>query len=257
MRNIRHSKSVWLAGASALVVGLVGPMAAAQDDSDESPRTLSTVTVTTQKTEESIQDVPIAVSAFDEDALDRLQLAGGPDLVKSIPNVSFTKGNFTSFNFKIRGIGADVVAQSGDAGVGIHQNDIPLTANRLFEAEFYDVERVEVLRGPQGTLYGRNATGGVFNLITAKPVLGEFQADAELTYGNYNTFKGKGMVNLPLGENAALRVAGSYLGRDGYVDNLTTGNDVDDRDLYSVGAYIAVHCTRIPERGVERTTQKS
>ncbi|HCX09401.1 MAG TPA: hypothetical protein DHU81_03380, partial [Hyphomonas sp.] len=81
MRNIRHSKSVWLAGASALVVGLVGPMAAAQDDSDESPRTLSTVTVTTQKTEESIQDVPIAVSAFDEDALDRLQLAGGPDLV--------------------------------------------------------------------------------------------------------------------------------------------------------------------------------
>ena len=71
MRNIRHSKSVWLAGASALVVGLVGPMAAAQDDSDESPRTLSTVTVTTQKTEESIQDVPIAVSAFDEDALDR------------------------------------------------------------------------------------------------------------------------------------------------------------------------------------------
>ena len=243
MRNIRHSKSVWLAGASALVVGLVGPMAAAQDDSDESPRTLSTVTVTTQKTEESIQDVPIAVSAFDEDALDRLQLAGGPDLVKSIPNVSFTKGNFTSFNFKIRGIGADVVAQSGDAGVGIHQNDIPLTANRLFEAEFYDVERVEVLRGPQGTLYGRNATGGVFNLITAKPVLGEFQADAELTYGNYNTFKGKGMVNLPLGENAALRVAGSYLGRDGYVDNLTTGNDVDDRDLYSVRATLAFEPT--------------
>jgi outer membrane receptor protein involved in Fe transport len=243
MRNIRHSKSVWLAGASALVVGLAAPVAIAQEEADESPRTLSTVTVTTQKTEESIQDVPIAVSAFDEDALNRLQLAGGPDLVKSIPNVSFTKGNFTSFNFKIRGIGADVVAQSGDAGVGIHQNDIPLTANRLFEAEFYDVERVEVLRGPQGTLYGRNATGGVFNLITAKPVLGEFQADAELTYGNYNTFKGKGMVNLPLGENAALRVAGSYLGRDGYVDNLTTGNDVDDRDLYSVRATLAFEPT--------------
>lgn len=243
MRNIRHSKCVWLAGASALVIGLAAPAAIAQDDTDESPRTLSTVTVTTQKTEESIQDVPIAVSAFDEDALQRLQLAGGPDLVKSIPNVSFTKGNFTSFNFKIRGIGADVVAQSGDAGVGIHQNDIPLTANRLFEAEFYDVERVEVLRGPQGTLYGRNATGGVFNLITAKPVLGEFQADAELTYGNYNTFKGKGMLNLPIGENAALRLAGSLLQRDGYVDNLVTGNDVDDRDLYSFRATFAVEPT--------------
>jgi outer membrane receptor protein involved in Fe transport len=243
MRNIRHSKSVWLAGASALVVGLAAPVANAQDDADDGQRTLSTVTVTTQKTEESIQDVPIAVSAFDEDALNRLQLTGGPDLVKSIPNVSFTKGNFTGFNFKIRGIGADVVAQSGDAGVGIHQNDIPLTANRLFEAEFYDVERVEVLRGPQGTLYGRNATGGVFNLITAKPVLGEFQANAELTYGNYSTMKAKGMLNLPVGENAALRLAGSYLSRDGYVDNLTTGNDVDDRDLYSFRATFAVEPT--------------
>ena len=234
----RDSKCIWLAGASVLAMGLLAPAAVAQED--EGTRTLSTVTVTTQKVEESIQDVPIAVSAFDESALERLQLTGGPDLVKSIPNVSFTKGNFTGFNFKIRGIGADVVAQSGDAGVGIHQNDVPLTANRLFEAEFYDVERVEVLRGPQGTLYGRNATGGVFNLITAKPVLGEFQADAELTYGNHNTFKAKGMVNLPLGEKAALRLAGSVLQRDGYVNNSVTGNDVDDRDLSSYRATFAI-----------------
>ncbi|MDX1293350.1 MAG: TonB-dependent receptor plug domain-containing protein, partial [Hyphomonas sp.] len=199
MRNIRHSKCVWLAGASALVIGLAAPAAIAQDDTDESPRTLSTVTVTTQKTEQSIQDVPIAVSAFDEDAIDRLQLTGGSDLVKAVPNVSFTKGQFTSANFKIRGIGADVVAQSGDAGVGIHQNDVPLQANRLFEAEFYDIERAEILRGPQGTLYGRNATGGVFNLITAKPVFDEFQADLSLTYGNYSTIKTKGMINLPMG----------------------------------------------------------
>jgi len=223
-------------------MGLLAPAAVAQEES-ENTRTLSTVTVTTQKVEESIQDVPIAVSAFDEEALERLQLTGGPDLVKSIPNVTFTKGNFTGFNFKIRGIGVDSVAQSGDAGVGVHQNDVPLTANRLFEAEFYDVERVEVLRGPQGTLYGRNATGGVFNLITAKPVLGEFQADAELTYGNENTFKAKGMVNLPLGERAALRLAGSLLQRDGYVKNAVTGNDIDDRDLSSFRATFAVEPT--------------
>jgi len=143
--------------------------AAAQAQDRE--RTLQSVVVTTQKSEESIQDVPIAVSAFDEDALEKLQLAGGPDLVKAIPNVAFSATNFGSFNLKIRGIGADVIAQSGDAGVGIHQNDIPLSGSRFFEAEFYDVERVEVLSGPQGTLYGRNATGGVFNLITAKPIL--------------------------------------------------------------------------------------
>ena len=242
MTKYRDSKCVWLAGASVLAMGLLAPAAVAQEES-ENTRTLSTVTVTTQKVEESIQDVPIAVSAFDEEALERLQLTGGPDLVKSIPNVTFTKGNFTGFNFKIRGIGVDSVAQSGDAGVGVHQNDVPLTANRLFEAEFYDVERVEVLRGPQGTLYGRNATGGVFNLITAKPVLGEFQADAELTYGNENTFKAKGMVNLPLGERAALRLAGSLLQRDGYVKNAVTGNDIDDRDLSSFRATFAVEPT--------------
>ncbi|WP_375209519.1 TonB-dependent receptor [Hyphomonas jannaschiana] len=242
MTKYRDSKCVWLAGASVLAMGLLAPAAVAQEEG-ESTRTLSTVTVTTQKVEESIQDVPIAVSAFDEEALERLQLTGGPDLVKSIPNVTFTKGNFSGFNFKIRGIGVDSVAQSGDAGVGVHQNDVPLTANRLFEAEFYDVERVEVLRGPQGTLYGRNATGGVFNLITAKPVLGEFQADAELTYGNENTFKAKGMVNLPLGDKAALRLAGSLLQRDGYVKNSVTGNDIDDRDLSSFRATFAVEPT--------------
>ena len=230
MMNRFESKCILLAGASALALSVGTPSAVAQ----EGERTLGTVLVTTQKTEESIQDVPIAVSAFDESALEKLQLAGGPDLVKSIPNVAATKGNFAGFNFKIRGIGNDAVAQSSDAGVGVHQNDVPLTANRLFEAEFFDVERVETLRGPQGTLYGRNATAGVINVITAKPVLEEFQANARLTYGNYNTFKAKGMINVPLGETAALRLAGSYLTRDGYVDNVVTGNDIDSRDLYGI-----------------------
>ena len=232
MKVSRRSNYILFAGASALALTAGAPAAFAQDD--DGARTLSTVVVTTQKTEESIQDVPIAVSAFDEESLDKLQLAGGPDLVKSIPNVNFTKGNFGGFNFRIRGIGVDAVSTAADAGVGVHLNDVPLTSNSLFEAEFYDIERVETLRGPQGTLYGRNATGGVVNTITAKPVLEEFQADARLTYGNHNTIKGKGMINVPLGETAALRVAGSYLSRDGYVDNLSTGNDIDDRELYSL-----------------------
>ena len=233
MKFTLDSKCALLAGASAMALGVLP--AQAQDVE----RKLGTVLVTTQKAEESIQDVPIAVSAFDEDALEKLKLDGGPDLTKSIPNVAFAKGNFTGYNFKIRGIGADLVAQSGDAGVGVHQNDVPLTANRLFEAEFFDLERVEVLRGPQGTLYGRNATGGVVNVITAKPVLEEFQANARLTYGNYNTFKGKGMINLPLGETAALRLAGSYLSRDGFADNTVTGEDIDGRDLYGLRATFA------------------
>mgnify|MGYP003664210098 FL=1 len=231
------SKTVLLASASALAIGLFGQAAWAQEtDAPESTRTLATVTVTTQKTEQSVQDVPIAVSAFDEDAINRLQLTGGADLVKAVPNVSFTKGQFTGSNFKIRGIGNDAVAQSSDAGVGIHQNDVPLGANFLYEQEYFDIERVEVLRGPQGTLYGRNSTGGVVNIITRKPVFGEFQANAALTYGNYNTIKGQGMVNVPVGEKVALRVAGAITSRDGYTDNTVTGNDVNGRELWSVRA---------------------
>lgn len=230
MKIPTHLKCALHLGASSLVVSALAPAVLAQD----SERKLDAVVVTTQKQAESIQDVPIAVSAFDESALEKLQLAGGPDLVKAIPNVNFTKGNFTGYNFRIRGIGVDAVSTSADNGVGVHMNDVPLTSNMLFEAEFYDVERVETLRGPQGTLYGRNATGGVVNVITAKPVLEEFQANVRLEAGNYSSFKGKGMVNLPIGETAALRLAGSFLSRDGYVDNLTTGNDIDDRNLYSL-----------------------
>ncbi|KJS38406.1 MAG: TonB-dependent receptor [Hyphomonas sp. BRH_c22] len=244
MTRKTDSKTVLFASASALAIGLFGQSAWAQDaDAPESTRTLATVTVTTQKTEQSIQDVPIAVSAFDEDAINRLQLTGGADLVKAVPNVSFTKGQFTGSNFKVRGIGNDAVAQSSDAGVGIHQNDVPLGMNFLFEQEYFDIERVEVLRGPQGTLYGRNATGGVVNIITRKPVLGEFQADAELTYGNYNTIKGKGMVNLPLGEIAALRVAGALTQRDGYATNTVDGSDIDGRDIWSIRATLGFEPT--------------
>ncbi|MEO0982131.1 MAG: TonB-dependent receptor [Pseudomonadota bacterium] len=244
MRFNKRHESALLAGASVLALGLGGATAHAQDAADDDDdMMMGKVVVTTQKTEESILDVPIAVSAFDDAALERLQLAGGRDLVKSVPNVSFTKSNFTGFNFKIRGIGADLIATSGDAGVGIHQNDVPLTANRLFEAEFYDIERVEVLRGPQGTLYGRNATGGVVNVITAKPVLEEFSADVRLEYGNFDSFKAKGFVNVPLGDMFALRVAGSYLTRDGFAFNTVLDQPIDGRDLWSVRGTLAFEPT--------------
>lgn len=233
-----------MAGASAMALMLATPAALAQAaDDDASTRTLGTVTVTTQKKEESIQDVPIAVSAFDQAAIEAQQLTGGPDLVKAIPNVNFTKGNFGGFNFRIRGIGVDAVSTSADAGVGIHYNDAPIGSNSFFEAEFYDVERVETLRGPQGTLYGRNATGGVVNVISAKPVLGEYQADLQFTLGNHNSVKARGMMNIPLGDKAALRLAGSSLSRDGYVDNLTTGNKIDSRDLYAFRGTLAFEPT--------------
>ena len=214
--------------SSAALWPVMAP-AMAQDAEEE-------ITVTAQRRSESIQKVPIAVSAFSEDSLQKQKLDGGPDLVKAIPNVTFAKGNFTGSNFQIRGIGSKLVAASGDSATGIHLNNAPLTANNLFETDFYDTERVEVLRGPQGTLYGRNATGGVLNVITAKPDFEVFDASARFEYGNFNSIKARGMVNVPLGEMFSLRLAGFYTKRDGFGDNLTTGNDVDDRDIYGTRA---------------------
>lgn len=235
MSDTRALRSMLAVGVSAAALTAFAAPAWAQTAPSN---VIEELVVTAQKKEEALQDVPIAVSAFDQNALEKSKIDGGPNLVLAVPNVNFSKGNFTGYNFQIRGIGSKLVAGSGDAGTGIHLNNAPLIANNLFETEFYDVERVEVLRGPQGTLYGRNATGGVVNLITAKPT-DQFEGNVRAEYGNYNTMKARGMINVPLGEIAALRVAGSYLKRDGFGKNLVTGNDADDRDLYGVRATLA------------------
>ena len=225
-------RSLLVVGVSAIAMATIASPAAAQSSGSN---VIEELVVTAQKKEEALQDVPIAVSAFDQNALEKSKIDGGSNLVLAVPNVNFSKGNFTGYNFQIRGIGSKLVAPSGDAGTGIHLNNAPLIANNLFETEFYDVERVEVLRGPQGTLYGRNATGGVVNLITSKPT-DSFQGNVRAEYGNYDTMKFRGMVNVPLGDTFALRVAGNYLKRDGYGQNLTTGHDADDRDLWAARA---------------------
>ena len=192
------------------------------------------VVVTAQRRAQSLQSVPLAVSAFDSEALEAQQIENSSDLQLTLPNVSFTKGNFTASSFTIRGIGDLCVGVSCDSATAIHLNDEPLFSTRLFETEFFDLERIEVLRGPQGTLFGRNATAGVVNLVTAKPELGDFGGEIEGSYGNFNAFEGRGMINIPLGDTFGARVAGIYLKRDGYTENLFNNTDIDGREIYSV-----------------------
>ncbi|HEX5776669.1 MAG TPA: TonB-dependent receptor, partial [Caulobacteraceae bacterium] len=181
-----------------------------------------------------IQDVPIAISAFSQERLEAEKIEGGFDLLKAIPNVSFSKNNFTSYNFSIRGIGTKAVSATTDPGVAVSFNNIALLQNRLFEQEYFDVERVEVLRGPQGTLYGRNATAGVINVISAKPDLDEFDGWVKGEVGNYASKRASGMLNIPIiDDKLAVRFAGSMTQRDGYDFNALTGNPVNGRDLWS------------------------
>jgi iron complex outermembrane receptor protein len=190
--------------------------------------------VTAQKREEAIQDVPIAISAFTQKALEEQKIEGGFDLVKAIPNVTFSKSNFSGYNFSIRGIGTKAISATTDPGVAVAFNNTTLIQNRLFEQEYFDIERVEVLRGPQGTLYGRNATSGVINIITAKPKLGQFEGNLKGEIGSYDTRRVVGMLNVPLIEDVlAVRAAGALTQRTGYDYNEITKNNVNGRDLWS------------------------
>ena len=203
----------------------------------------SDIVVTAQRRAESLQEVPIAVSAFSAEALERQQIENSSDLQLTLPNVTFTKTNFTASSFTIRGIGDLCVGVSCDSATAIHINGSPLLSTRLFETEFFDLERIEVLRGPQGTLFGRNATSGVVNIITAKPDMGDFSAAGEAEYGNFDAIKVKAMVNVPIGDAISARVAGFYLKRDGFIENLYDNTRIDDRDMFGIRASIRIEPT--------------
>jgi len=195
---------------------------------------VETVTVTSSKLgSQDVQTVPIAISAFSQEQLTATQTAGGPDLVKSVPNLTFSKTNFTGYNIQIRGIGTQAISVTTDPAVAVAFNDVPFIRNHFFEQEFFDVAQVEVLRGPQGTLYGRNATAGVVNLSSAKPT-DQYEAMGSVDVGNYNNRRLEGMLNIPIADDKlGLRLAGEWTKRDGYTYNSTLNRQVDGRNLWS------------------------
>src|SRR5262249_2792983 len=155
------------------------------------------VTVTSSKIGGDVQNIPISITALSQEQLTATQTAGGPDLVKTVPNLTFTKTNFTGYNIQIRGIGTQAISVTTDPAVAVAFNDTAFIRNHFFEQEFYDVGQVQVLRGPQGTLYGRNATAGVVNVVSAKPG-DEYEAQASVDVGNYNNRRLEGMLNVPI-----------------------------------------------------------
>ncbi|HTO39959.1 MAG TPA: TonB-dependent receptor [Rhizomicrobium sp.] len=195
---------------------------------------VETVTVTSSKLGGGdVQSIPIAITALSQEQLTATQTAGGPDLVKQVPNLTFTKTNFTGYSIQIRGIGTQAISVTTDPAVAVAFNDMPFIRNHFFEQEFFDVSQVEILRGPQGTLYGRNATAGVVNLVSARPT-DQFEAKLSGDIGNYKNRRFEGMVNLPIvDDRLAIRVAGEWTKRSGYTTNGLTGNQVDGRNLWS------------------------
>jgi len=196
--------------------------------------TVETVTVTSSKLGGAdVQSIPISITALSQEQLTATQTAGGPDLVKQVPNLTFTKTNFTGYSIQIRGIGTQAISVTTDPAVAVAFNDIPFIRNHFFEQEFYDVAGVEVLRGPQGTLYGRNATAGVVNLVSAKPI-DQFEATASADIGNYQNRRFEAMLNFPIVDDRLdIRVAGEWTKRTGYTFDESLNKSVDGRDLWS------------------------
>jgi iron complex outermembrane recepter protein len=203
--------------------------AVAEDDAG-----IEEIVVTAQKRSEAIQDVPIAISAFTAETIERQGLDDALDLQLQVPNLLIVGNDRPT----LRGIGNNAISSTADNGTGVLLNFAPVGLRS--QDEFFDVERVEVLRGPQGTLYGRNTTGGTINLITQKPD-DEFGGYVTAQYGSFNTRRIHGAINVPIDDIVQFRLAGFYLKRDGYTKNLGTGRDIDGRDQYSWRASLRVN----------------
>ena len=226
-----------LAGQAAAQEGAPAE-APAQVQSEESAAP-GEIIVTAQRREQRLQDVPIAVSVVGEQALKSSNVTGLTDLQFLTPGVTFN----TNFNasFLVRGVGTSSLLMTAEQSVGVVIDDVVQgIVETTFSGPSYqslnDIERIEVLKGPQGTLFGKNSSAGVIQIVTKKPVLNDSSMNASFSYGERNELNVQGAVNVPLGDTAALRVSGVVQRRDGFVRNVFTGEDIYAYQRYGLRA---------------------
>ena len=225
-----------------LLAGTAGPALAqaVQPQSAETPQSgIEDIIVTAQRREESVQDVPIAITAFSAAELERRNISSALDLVQYVPNFvgHNNTGLATANAYYIRGVGDTESLASKDPPVGTYVDELFFSRQSANNFSFFDVERVEVLRGPQGTLFGRNTTGGAINVIVRKPQA-EFGGFAEIGYGRFDQVTARASADLPLASNFLTKVSAYYSYDNGYVRNVTTGETLNDERGY--GGRLAV-----------------
>jgi iron complex outermembrane receptor protein len=221
---------------SALFAATVSFSALAQEpESAEAGFRIEQITVTAQRREQSLQDVPIAVSAFTSEALDKFQINATTSLMQIVPNLSGgeVSGAGSANNYSMRGLYNAETAATFDSPVGTYVDGIFMARLNANNFALFEVERIEVLRGPQGTLFGRNTTGGAINVIMKKPAE-EFGGFVEGTIGNYEQYQLRGALDIPLSNNVRSRIAAYVLEEDGWVDNLTKGGTENAHDGWGV-----------------------
>lgn len=199
---------------------------------DNRSRTLEEILVTAQHRSESAQSIPVSLVTMDLEQLAKQRIGGIANLNALIPNFdidSFPANNQTLRLF-IRGVGLTDPQVTQDPAVGVYLNGAYIARSTGLAFDIVDLERIEILRGPQGTLYGRNTTGGALNIITKKPDLGSVAFDQTLSAGNQQLFSSKTSINLPLAQAYAVKAAYFYQDRDGFVNNDGPGGGFGDRE---------------------------
>ena len=231
------------AGVAFIALAAAAPLMAQTQAQSQAPAAelgVGDIVVTAQRRAESIQDVPIAISAFSAAQLEAQGVTNTLQLGQFIPN--FVANNNTGLgsanSYFLRGLGNVESIATFDPPIGTYVDDIYLSRQNSNNLSLFDVERIEVLRGPQGTLFGRNTTGGAISVILRKPGK-DFGGYAEIGYGRFAKKMARASIDVPLGERISVKASGYFQDDDGYATNVTTGDRLNDDDGW--GARFAIH----------------
>ena len=241
----RRTSVVALHAAVALGALLATPALAQAPAANPAATEDEGIIVTARRREESLQDVPIAISALSGLQLERAGALDVTDVANNVPNVTLevSRGTNSTLTAFIRGVGQQDPVAGFESGVGLYLDDVYLNRPQAAVLDIYDVERIEVLRGPQGTLYGRNTIGGAVKYVTRK-LPNDFFASLRATYGTYDQADGTASFGVPVGDGT-LRLGGAVarLSRGGFGTNLTTGQENYNKDVYAGRLTAEVHAT--------------
>ena len=246
-RKLSH----FLLGGSIAALSLaISTPASAQDDPDAATSAAAAdqadaeaseseegdnIIITAQRRAESLQNAALAISAVGGDDLVEAGVSDVTGLSKMVPSLVVQPSVGTATGFYLRGVGSFVGNAFTENPIAFNYGQVYLARPASLLGTFYDLERVEVLKGPQGTLYGRNATGGAINVIPRQPELGELGGSVLFEYGNYDSRRAQAAVNVPLGDRGAFRIAGQYSNHDAYMSD-----GYDDENGYAVRASVLV-----------------
>ena len=232
MKHIILASTSVLAGIASPAWAQSAPVGQATPEANASqgaaPSSVSTdqeglqdIIVTAQRTEETAQKAPIPIAVVSPEQLTRQNVTRAEDLSRVVPALVTTAAGGPNTSFFVRGVGNSTVNSYSDAAISFNYDGIYIGRPNSTQGFFYDLQRVEVLKGPQGTLYGRNATGGAINVLPNRPEIGVTSAEFQASYGNYDAVQGQAAANVPIGEHGAFRLAGAVNRHDGYLSDGT------------------------------------